>query len=256
MGKPTRPVDLDRHRNVGSLLGTTFSLLWRHAGLFLPMTAIVAVPYVLAKHLVWGEYLRTATIDFTGRTEVQWDAIIIPAIVGNTVIPALITALHVVALRRIAEGERPSLREAVTLAGDRAWPAIGAAALYLLAVLGGLALLALPGYWLAVRLYFGAQLAVVEGLGPRAALRRSAELVEGRWWRTFWRFALALVVFGLIFTPVDLALGRLDHGPVYVLLRAVVSTVSLSLTALFGTLLFFDYHAGATRPPMGSPSGG
>jgi hypothetical protein len=41
-----------------------------------------------------------------------------------------------------------------------------------------------PGIWLAVRGYFAAQAAVVDGLGPVEALQRSAEVVKSRWWRT------------------------------------------------------------------------
>ena len=246
MGRPTEPVELDRHWDVGELLGETFKLFWKHKLLFAAITAIIAVPYIVVVDLVWGEELASGGTDF------DWASFIVPTILGATVIPALITALHVVSLLRIAEGERPSVGEAFGLAADRAGAAIGATVLYMLAVVVGLVLLIIPGLWLAVRLYFGAQAAVVDGLSPVDALKRSSELVRNRWWQTFGRMLLAGIVFSLVTLPLNIPLQLMDFGPVYVVLDVVLQTIVLSLTALFGTLVFMDYHgyrfAPADRP--------
>ena len=73
--------------------------------------------------------------------------------------------------------------------------------LYSLGVALGLVALIVPGVWLSVRWYFAAQAAVVDGLGPADALRRSAEVVETRWWRTFGvllAFGLLVGIFGAV----------------------------------------------------------
>lgn len=246
MGRQVQPVVLDRRWDVTSLLGETFRLFWRHKGLFLAITAVIAVPYIVAIDLIWGEQLASEEPGFA------WESFVIPMLLGATVIPALITALHVVSLLRIADGERPSVGEAFGLAADRVAPAIGATVLYMLAVAAGLILLVIPGIWLAVRLYFGAQAAVVDGLAPVDALKRSFELVRNRWWVTLGRFLLAAIVFGLCMAPLSIPLQFLDFGVAYVVLDVVVNTIGLSLSALFGTLVFMDYHGhraeGAAQP--------
>lgn len=242
MGRPTEPVELDRNWDVGDLLGETFKLFWKHKLLFLAITAIIAVPYIVVVDLIWGEELAA------GGRDINWASFIVPTILGATVVPALITALHVVSLLRIAEGERPSVGEAFGLASDRAGAAIGTTVLYTLAVAVGLVLLIVPGIWLAVRLYLGAQVAVVDKLGPVDALRRSFELTRDRWWQTFGRMLLAGIVFGLVTAPLNIAVQLRDFDAVYVVLDVILQTIVLSLTALFGTLLFMDYHGHRHSP--------
>lgn len=75
---------------------------------------------------------------------------------------------------------------AIALTGP---PAVGVP----LAVVGGLACLAL-GVWLSVRTCMAAPAIVLEGLGVRAALRRSLALTRGAFWRTFGILLLASVM--------------------------------------------------------------
>jgi hypothetical protein len=236
MSKPTQPFVLDRHWDVSSLMGETFKLFWRYKWLFLAITAIIAVPYVVAVNLIWGEELADETAPF------RWESTVVPGLLSATVVPALITALHVVSLLRIADGVQPSVGEAFGLAADRVGPVIGASLVYIVAVAVGLVLLIVPGIYLATSLYFAAQAAVVDGLGPVAAARRSHELVRGRWWQTFGRLLLAGLVIGLLTIPLAIPLALVEFGVVYVLVDVVIESVVLSLMALFGTLVFMDYH--------------
>jgi hypothetical protein len=48
----------------------------------------------------------------------------------------------------------------------------------------GLLLFVVPGVWIAIALSMIAPVVALEGLGPVAAIRRSAWLVKGRWWQT------------------------------------------------------------------------
>jgi hypothetical protein len=97
---------------------------------------------------------------------------------------------------------------------------------------------------------------VVDGLGPVRALRRSAEVVENRWWRTFGvvlAFTLLVTVMGAVASAV---VGSIDDGVIYTSAEVLLEAVLLSLTAIFGTLLFFDSRARAHVPWLGPPPPG
>jgi hypothetical protein len=235
---PGRRLDLDARRGLGELLGTVFALFARHVGLFLGVTLIVVAPVVLLVDGVWGRRLTDGA-----DANVPLGAGIASFVLSAIVVPTLVTALFAVILQRLGRADVPTMGEALDAAGERVLPAVGAVALYVLGVAVGLLALVLPGIYLAVRWYFAAQAAVIDGLEPRAALARSGELVEGSWWRVFGLLLVAGVIFGLIGGGLQLAIDATGNGLLYVLLLIAEQTLVLSLTALFGTLLFFDLRA-------------
>jgi hypothetical protein len=241
-------LDLDEHRNVGELIGLTFTLFGRHLAVFLSLTLLVVAPIDLLVDGVWGGFLAGG-----GDTSAPDAATTVSFLVAIVVIPPLVTALHVVVVQGLARGEEPAVGSALSAAAARLIPAIGAVALYAVGVTLGLIALIVPGIWLAVRWYFAAQAAVVDGLQPAAALRRSGELVEGHWWRVLG----VLIVFNLITGALGgvggLLLRQIDSGALYMAAWIVLQTVTLSLGAIFGTLLFFDLRARARLPWQGTP---
>jgi hypothetical protein len=247
MATPIQPVLLERNWTVGDLLAETFRLFARHAVLFCSITAVVVMPYVVAVDAVWGEKAAK-----NGYEDSSAAGIAVPLLLSTLIVPSFVTALHVVALLRMSEGERPSPAEALRMAMPRVLPAMGATALYFVAIVLGTVLLIVPGIFLSIRLFFGAQAAVVDGLAPMDALRRSNELVRGHWWQTLGRLLLSGIVFGIVSIPLALTYEFIDFGVVYVLLDAAVQTVVLSLGAIFGTLMFMDYH-GVPKPPQSEP---
>ena len=109
----------------------------------------------------------------------------------------------------------------------------------------GLVALIVPGIWLSVRWYFAAQAAVVDRLRPVDALRRSAEVVETRWWRTLGvllGFGPLIGIFGAV---AGLVIATIDNGAIYTSAQVLLRAGLLSLTAIFATLLFFDSRARA-----------
>jgi hypothetical protein len=78
-------------------------------------------------------------------------------------------------------------------------------------------------------------------------------VVEGRWWRTFG----VLLAFGLVVGAVGAVGGALAHeiqnGALFTTAWILVQTITLSLTAIFGTLLFFDSRARTALPWPGAP---
>ncbi|HEX7299766.1 MAG TPA: hypothetical protein VF257_12240 [Solirubrobacteraceae bacterium] len=241
-------VDLDRHRTLGELVGLTFELFGRHLATFLSLTLLVVAPIVIVVDGVWGGALAHG-----GDAHPPSAAGLASTALGVFIIPPLVTALHVVAVQGLARGEEPTVAGAVRGAAPRLVAAVAAVALYGLVVAVGLVLLVAPGVWLGVRCYFAAQAAVVDRLGPVEALTRSAEVVKPRWWRTFG----VLIVFALITAVpgaiVGAILREIHNGALYTAGYVVLEAVLLSLTAIFGTLLFFDSRARTSLPWQGTP---
>jgi hypothetical protein len=231
-------LDLTRPRSVGELLATTLRLFFAHAGLFLSLTLLVVAPVVVLVDGVWGRALW-------GGADAHAPAGADNAFTLLTifVIPPLVTGLHAVVARELGAGGVPSVRGALHDAGPRLLPAIVTVAVATIGVMIGLLLLVLPGIWMSVRWYFGAQVAVLEGVPPQQALRRSAHLTEGRWWSTAGALSAAALTFGLAAAIATVGAGAVHDGVAYVSLLTVIQAVSLSLTALFGTLLFFSLRA-------------
>jgi hypothetical protein len=242
-------LELDEPRTFGELVATTFALLRAHLAVFLSLTLMVVAPFVIAVDGVWGGALAHG-----GQVQSTTSAASLTSSALAVLIVPLVTALHVAVVLGLARGEEPTVASALRRAGPRLVPAVVAVALYTVAVGVGLVLLIVPGVWLLVRWYFAAQAVVVDGLSPPAALRRSAELVSGLWWRTFGfvlGFALLAAVLGAV---ADAIVSQINTGWVYVTGEILVRAVVLSLSAIFGTLLFFDCRARAgVRWPRAAP---
>ena len=144
----------------------------------------------------------------------------------------------------VVDDDVERIAAALREAAGRAPSAVLTVALYTVAVAVGLALLVVPGVYLAVRLYFGAQAAVVEQLGPVGALRASAQLVRNQWARCFLYLFGSTILLGI--PPAllgELAAQAIEDGTGaagFLTVSLVVEAVFMSLTALFGTLLYFD----------------
>jgi hypothetical protein len=241
-------LNLDEPRNAGELIGLTFTLFGRHLAVFFSLTLLVVAPVELLVDGVWGGFLADR-----GTRSGPVASTIVSSLAGIVVIPPLVTALHVVVVQGLARGEEPAVGKALSAAAARLLPAVGAVTVYALGVVVGLVLLIVPGIYLAVRWYFAAQAAVVDGLAPASALERSGKLVDGQWWRVFG----VLLLFGLItgtFSAVGQALAhRIESGPLFMTAWIIIQTVTLSLTAIFGTVFFFDLRARARLPWQGTP---
>jgi hypothetical protein len=242
-------LDLERRRDLGELLSTTFELAQRHFAVFLSVSLLLVAPIVIVIDGIWGRALADGA-----DAEAPQAATATMNALSVFIVPAIITALHVALVQGLARGEEPTVGGALEGLRGRVAPALGAVALYTLGVLVGLVLFILPGIWLAVRWYFAPQAAIVDGESPVGALRRSSELVQGQWWRTAGLLLLAGILFGLVTLllaiPAALAGGT---GWLYVTIVVLAQAVGLSLSALFGTLLFFSRRSEREMPWQGLP---
>jgi hypothetical protein len=241
-------LDLDRERTLGELVGLTFEVFGRHLATFLSLTLLVVAPVVIVVDGAWGGYLADG-----GDADPPLAANLTSTALGVFVIPPLVTVLLVVAVQTLARGQEPTVGSTLRAAAPRLPAAVGAVALYSLAVAGGLIAFIVPGVWLGVRWYFAAQAAVVDGLGPVDALRRSAEIVATRWWRTFGvllAFTLVVSILGAVILGI---LGEIQNGALFTAGYVLLQAALLSLSAIFGTLLFFDSRARTSLPWQGAP---
>lgn len=104
----------------------------------------------------------------------------------------------------------------------------------------------LPLTWLTVRLVFVFPAAVLEGRGPRKAIRRSFDLTRGEWWRLLGALVAYVVLVGtaVIGTGV-LAAAVAPHldltpevtGPVAMALAVIVLA---PLALVYSVLLYYD----------------
>jgi hypothetical protein len=229
------PLDVTTPRGVGQLLRLTFRLFFRHPLLFMSASLLVVAPIAIATEALWSGQLRDAgpasggVVGWIGVTLLTWIAL-----------PSLITALHAVIVRDMGEGRVPRVGRALREAGPRLPAVFAAVALYCVSVAGGLVLLIAPGIWLAISRYFGAQVVVLEGLGALAALRRSSDLVRGRWADVFGALLMSWIVFGACGAIPGLIVQEIDATVPFLIAYILVEASFLSLAALFGTLLFFD----------------
>lgn len=103
-------------------------------------------------------------------------------IVGLLVYP-LYTAALILFLDARSRGEAPRARDLLAAALLQ-WPRFALlTALNTLLILIGISLYFLPGLWLMVVLAFGEYLLVLRGMAPLAAMKESARLSRGNFWR-------------------------------------------------------------------------
>jgi hypothetical protein len=246
MAQSPAPLDLARHRALGELLSTSLALFRDHAAVFLTVALLFTAPITLAVDGIWGRALAEGA-DARPPSEVRATSLILQLVV----IP-LVTAIQVVIVQGLARGRPPGVRAALGAAAPRLPAVIVAVLLYVVAVAGGLLALVVPGVWLIVRWYFVAQAVVIDRLSPVEALRRSGELVRGRWWRTAGCLLAAGLLFGFAGTLVTAILAGIDNGAIYVAGVVIVQSIVLSLTTIFATLLFFDLRARREIPWQGT----
>lgn len=236
-------LDLDVPRDAGDLIATTLAVFARHALLFLSVTLVIVAPAVILVTGVWAGRLWDG-----GDADVSDVAALVAVGALPVLLPVLVTALHVVVVRDLADGRVPTVWQALRSRGSHFPHAIAAIIVYMVLTMGGFILLIVPGIWVFVAGYFATQAAVMERRGPLAAFRRSTALVDDRWWRTAGTLALGWVILTVASYPVDRAVELVDPAVVYLLLSTLVEVLKLSLTALFGTLMYFSLRARKEHP--------
>jgi hypothetical protein len=150
----------------------------------------------------------------------------------------------VYALLDVADGRKPRAGDTIQRGLDIFAPLVLVMLLYAGGVaLGFIALLA-PGIWLLVRWSFCIQSAAVDGRRGPDALRRSAELVDGAWWRVAGiTLAANFLVGGLsavVGAPFLAAANATDKAVFQLVGQTLGGVLFAPPAALITTLLYFD----------------
>lgn len=236
------PLELSRARVLGDLLGAALDVYFRNFPVVIAISAAVVVPVQL---IVTGIGLEELTAPY--RTEATTAEMLIPTVVSFLVIAPLIAAATIRVLQDLAGGERPRPGRALQNGLDLFAPVFAAVLLAGIGIAAGLALLIVPGVFLAVRLYYVPQVVVIDGARGMDALRRSWELSRGFWWRTFGVVIVAnLIAFVpglLIVTPLQSLAESADSQAIALAGMVLTETLTAPFVAIVSTLLFFDLRA-------------
>jgi Membrane domain of glycerophosphoryl diester phosphodiesterase len=241
-------VDLRSPRDLGSLIGDALAVYGRHFGAFFLLAAAIVIPVQLVVSGVGLEQLSSSYKESPSAAETA-----VPTLVSLLVVAPLINGTCIHALREVAGGSPLSSRRAITAGFEEFAPIFVAIVLAAVGIALGLLALIVPGVYLAVRWFFVPQTVVLERARGPEALRRSAELVQGRWWRTFGIVLVANLVAAVpaffLVLPFD-ALARAADRQLFALAGAALSeTLTAPFVALLSTLLYYDLRARRGRGP-------
>ena len=232
-------LELRRPRDVGALFRDALAVYFRHFWLFIALSAAVVVP---AELIVEGIGMEMLTSEYDSSPSIAEAAV--PTVVQVLVVTPIITAICIYALHSIAEGERPRAGQVLVGGFEAFTPLFAAVVLAAIGIAVGLLALIVPGVFLAIRWFFVPQAVVIDGARAADALRRSGDLVQGFWWRTFGLVLLANVavaVPGLILlAPFNEIARSTDRAVWEIVGTAVTTSVTAPFVALFATLLYYD----------------
>lgn len=222
----------DEPRSVVRIIAATFGLYRRYPLLFFVLAAGVIVPYAAILFATTGSGILArdglgAGVEF------------LLTMVDLALVGPLISALHVHAVDEVRRGGEPQLR-VVARQGVAVLPMVAVASVIAwLGIAVGLIALVVPGVILSLRWFVVAQAAAMERQGWRNALRSSAHLTDGHYWRLF-----ALYVFIGVLTMGPALLLGLAFGSGTTVVSFLVSLALMifaySFTALVSAVVYFD----------------
>jgi len=235
-------LDLAKPRELSELLNDALRIYARNFAKVFAISAAIVVPVQL---IVAGIGLEELTAGY--REDATTAEMLIPTIVSFLVVAPLIAAATIAVLQALSNGAPPRFRQSVQLALD-VFPALFAAVLLAgAAVAFGLALLIVPGVYVAVRLLFVPQTVVLDEARGTDALRASWSLTDGFWWRTFGVILLANVIAFLpgllIVTPLEVLAESANRQAISLAGMILTETLTAPFVALVSTLLFYDLRS-------------
>ena len=236
-------------RNIGDILGDTFRIYGKNFWTLLAIAAIVlgvlGVIQIIAGPGLLPLIMTGLAIEaLTGWIIAGLIILVVAYILGGSLmVGALIHAVSEQYLRQTI-----SIGQAYRFAWARLWDMIGAGILAFLAIGGIIAvsvfvaifswvgwILVVVGscasIYLMIRWTFFLPAALLEGLGPTAALSRSSGLVKKNWWRVL---GIMLVV-ALISGAISAILGMMP------MVGAIIGSIlATPIYAIANTLLYYD----------------
>jgi hypothetical protein len=228
----------------------------KHPGLFLRLGLLfipIGILIALAQWALLGVLDLLGTV--SGEAAGAWA--FLSVVIGTTFALlglGLVQAAAACALVEIDAGRRVGPWDAFRLALRELGPLLGAIALFVLVwiVLTSTVFLIPVAIWLAVRWCLVAPVVELEQHRPFASLRRSAELVRGRWIRVGSLVGVSAGLAFLIGPFVGAVLIFVTEAPLAVLnlVAGIVYALAMPFVALVTSYVYFDARARLELEPV------
>jgi hypothetical protein len=240
------------------IVATGLKLYASNLGLFLNTVAVIVIPAA-----VIGMLLQLATIP--SETGVRDGALVFEddagfatfaATAGVTTLIMLFTAIFATAaiVKAVADqylGRTPTISDSLSFARGRWGALLRMGILEMVIVVLGFIALIIPGIYLVVAFAVASPVLLLEGTGAREALKRSRELVKGRWLPVLGVLVLSALVgfvlsaIGALFTqPV---LNGVETVRMWIFISSIGEMIAQILAAPLGAaitiVLYFDLRA-------------
>ena len=254
------PAPALRALRVGEVLDKSITLYGRHFGPLVKAVLVIVVPVQILSQLITASTapeesytLDASTIPDSALNETgEWAAYItgqvLVGMLGLMVI-VITTAACFKAVSDAYLGGRPDWRDSLRFAMRHTHSLVWLLILSMLLLIPALIPLAIPFVWLAIAWVVAPLALLFEGARGRHALRRSFNLVRGRWWPTFGTILIATIIATVVQGVFGAFLGLLFFvdgvSPLFSLVAAgVVGILGTALTTPFQaaiiTLIYFD----------------
>jgi len=249
--RPPDPHPLRRSRGGGQIFRAAGRLYGNNLTLFVAMGAIFVPVAVVTAAIQWALFHLTemgslVALDGRGGAVTAFLALVTGG-VGAAMASVITTAAVAFSLGEIDAGRRARPPDGYRAAFERWRTLLGAAATqYVVAILLSITVIGLPfAIGRYVRWSLFAEACGLEGGTARESLRRSAELVARRWWRTFGFSALVIVLAALSGPVLGVALLLLTNDSLTFIniAGALIYTVTVPYAAIALTLYYFDLDA-------------
>jgi hypothetical protein len=253
--RPPGPHPLRKARDGGQIFRASRRLYGENLGMFAAMGAIFLPVAVITGGIQWVLFHLTAigsfvALDGRGGAATAFLALVTGGL-GAALASVITTAAVAFALREIDADRAVNAIDAFRAAFDRLRALLGAAARqYAAAVLLAITVVGLPfAVGRYVRWSLFAEACALEDRTAGGSLQRSAELVRGRWWRTFGFSSLVIVLTALSGPLLGVGLLLLtDRSLNFInVAGALVYTVTVPYAAIALTLYYFDLEARPVR---------
>jgi hypothetical protein len=246
--RPSAPLHLEHRRPWGAIVNASRRMYFSHFRLFLGI-GLLFIPLGLAiagiQYLLFRAGDLNGLVNSAGSTNALVDILAFALGIVMTVFGlSVVNAATAVAMVDIDAGRKASARAAYRKVLPSVLPLLGVVlvAVVIIAILSLIPIGVLLAVWLLVRWAFLAQVVVLENVSGLAALRSSARLLHGNWWRVA-SLLLFVTIIALMLGPLvgTLLLFVTNASFDFVnLIASVVYVFVLPFTAIAVTYMYFD----------------
>jgi hypothetical protein len=235
---------------VGQILSAAFDLYRQQATALWTIVAVVVIPaqalIVIVERVILAGGTTQAingTIYTTDSTGLLAIVVIVVTFLSVIITMGALSKCLLDAYTGHTSGWRHSLQFAADRVGPLAWLAIICGIFLVI----GYILLVIPGIFLTVSWIVAVPVVMFEGSSAFGSLRRSYDLVRGRWWATFGALLLAIVCLVGISIVLGLLLGGIaNSNSTSVILvvggvsRILAALVTYPLVAAVSAVIYID----------------